>query len=268
MDKKVVIVTGASSGIGLACVREFSRREFKVVMAARSIEKLLEIEKEIMSYNSDIMAIRVDVSQEEDCIQLINETIKRFGSIDILINNAGISMRALFKDLDLKVLHSLMNTNFWGTVYCTKYALPYILETKGSIVGVSSIAGFMGLPGRTGYSASKFAMHGFLETVRVEHLKQNLHVMIVAPGFTSSNIRKTALAANGNMQGETPRDESNMMKPEDVALKIYSGVVKRNRLVVLTIQGKLAVFLKRWVPSLIDYFEYQEMKKEPNSPLI
>ena len=268
MDKKVVIITGASSGIGLACAREFSRHGFKVVLAARSIEKLQVIKEEMLSFNSDILAIRVDVSIEEDCKLLINETIKHFGSIDILINNAGISMRALFKDLDLKVLHSLMNTNFWGTVYCTKYALPYILERKGSIVGVSSIAGYMGLPGRTGYSASKFAMHGFLETIRVEHLKQNLHVMIVAPGFTSSNIRKSALAADGNIQGETPRDEDKMMSAEKVATYIYKGIMRRKRHIILTIKGKLGVFLKRIVPSMIDYFDYMEMKKEPNSPLV
>lgn len=268
MDKKVVIVTGASSGIGLACVKEFSEKGFNVVMAARTMEKLLAIENEIKATNPNILAVKVDVSRERDCEELINTTIKRFGRIDILINNAGISMRALFKDLDLNVLHSLMNTNFWGTVYCTKYALPHILAQKGSVVGVSSIAGFMGLPGRTGYSASKFAMHGFLETVRVEHLKQNLHVMVVAPGFTSSNIRKNALAADGSAQGETPRDEDSMMKPEDVAKEIYRGVLKRKRQVVLTMQGKLAVYLRKWFPSLIDHFEYDEMKKETNSPLI
>jgi short-subunit dehydrogenase len=268
MDKKVVIVTGASSGIGLACAIKFSRLNFKVVMAARSIDKLLEIENEIKHYNLDIYAIKTDISKEKDCEHLIIETVERFGGIDILINNAGISMRALFRDLDMKVLHSLMNTNFWGTVYCTKFALPYILERKGSIVGLSSIAGFMGLPGRTGYSASKFAIHGFLETIRVEHLKQNLHVMIVAPGFTSSNIRKAALAADGQMQGETPRDESDMMSAEEVADNIYKGIIRRKRLIVLTMQGKLAIFLKKLVPGVVDYFEYQEMKKEPNSPLI
>lgn len=268
MEKKVVIITGASSGIGLACAREFSRHEFKVVLAARSIDTLQIIKQEINAYNPDVLVVKVDVSNEDDCKRLVEETILRFGRIDILINNAGISMRAIFKDLDLNVLRKLMDTNFWGTVYCTKYALPYILENKGSIVGVSSIAGFMGLPGRTGYSASKFAMHGFLETVRVEHLKQHLHVMIVAPGFTSSNIRKTALAADGSAQGETPRDENKMMSPDKVAKHIYRGIKWRRRQIVLTFQGKLGVFLKRIVPSMIDYFEYREMKKEPNSPLI
>jgi len=267
MDKKVVIVTGASSGIGLACAREFCNHGFNVVMAARSMDKLQAF-KEEMAHNSNILAVKVDVSKEEDCKHLVEETVKQFGRIDILINNAGISMRALFKDLDLKVLHSLMDTNFWGTVHCTKYALPYILESKGSIVGVSSIAGFMGLPGRTGYSASKFAMHGFLETIRVEHLKQNLHVLIVAPGFTSSNIRKTALSADGSIQGETPRDESKMMPAEKVAKIIYKGIERRKRQIILTIKGKLGVFLKRIIPAIIDYFDYREMKNEPNSPLV
>ena len=267
MNKKVIIITGASSGLGLACAREFSRRDYKVVLAARNIEKLSVVEQEIKAYNQDVICLKIDVSVEKDCKILIEETIKHFGCIDVLINNAGISMRALFKDLDLKVLHSLMNTNFWGAVYCTKFALPYILEKNGSIVGISSIAGFMGLPGRTGYSASKFALHGFLETLRVEHLKQRLHVMIVAPGFTTSNIRTTALSADGSMQGESPRDESKMMSAEQVACHIYKGIVKRKKLIVLTSQGKLAVILRKFVPGLIDYFEYLEMKKEPNSPL-
>jgi len=266
-NKKVVVITGASSGIGLACAKEFAHKGYKVVMAARNIDKLSSIEQEIKTFNPDVLCLKIDVSKEDDCKRLIEGSIKHFGSIDVLINNAGISMRALFKDVDLKVLHSLMDTNFWGAVNCTKYALPYVLERNGSIVGVSSIAGFMGLPGRTGYSASKFALHGFLETIRVEHMKQHLHVMVVAPGFTASNIRKTALSANGSMQGESPRDENKMMSPEKVASHIYKGIVKRKRQIVLTSQGKMAVLLRKFCPGLIDYFEYLEMKKEPNSPL-
>jgi short-subunit dehydrogenase len=268
MNKKVIIITGASSGIGLACAREFSHQEYKVVIAARNIEKLTILEQELRQQNPDILVVQTDVSKEDDCKKLVEETIGAFGGIDVLINNAGVSMRALFIDLDLNVLHSLMNTNFWGTVYCTKYALPSILERKGSVVGISSVAGYMGLPGRTGYSASKFAIHGFLETLRVEHLRQNLHVLIAAPGFTSSNIRKSALGANGCVQGESPRDENKMMTSEQVAHHIYKGVLYRKRRIVLTLQGKLAILMKRCLPGLIDYLEYREMKKEPNSPLI
>lgn len=267
MADKVVIITGASSGIGLACAKEFASQNYRVVLAARSIDKLSEIERQLISLNKEVLIVQADVSIENDCKKIIDTTLSKFHRIDILINNAGISMRALFRDLDLKVLHSLMNTNFWGTVYCTKYALPYILESKGSIVGVSSIAGFMGLPGRTGYSASKFAMQGFLETVRVEHLKENLHVMVVAPGFTASNIRNVALNASGNAQGESPRDENKMMSSEQVAKYIYQGIKKRKRVVILTMQGKLAVLIRKFFPAFIDKMEYSIMKKEPNSPL-
>jgi short-subunit dehydrogenase len=265
--RKVVIITGASSGIGLSCAKEFASKGYAVVMAARNIEKLQEIEQQLNAQQQEICSVKTDVSREDDCKNLIASVIAKYGRIDVLINNAGISMRALFRDLDLKVLHSLMDTNFWGTVYCTKYALPYILQTQGSIVGVSSIAGFMGLPGRTGYSASKFAMQGFLETVRVEHLNDNLHVMVVAPGFTASNIRVAALNASGSAQGDSPRKEEKMMTSEEVAAHIYKGVIKRKRLVVLTLQGKLAVLLRKFLPGFIDKMEYKMMKNEPDSPL-
>jgi short-subunit dehydrogenase len=267
MHSKVVIITGASSGIGLACAREFSSRNHKVVISARNFNKLKEIEAELKSSNPDILSVQTDVSKEEDCKNLITQTIATFGTIDILINNAGISMRALFEDVDLSVIKQLMDVNFWGTVYCTKYALPYILKNQGSVVGVSSIAGFKGLPARTGYSASKFAMQGFLDTLRVENLKNNLHVLIIAPGFTESNIRKTALNKDGSQQGDSPLVEKNLMSAEKVALTIYKGVERRKRTIVLTLQGKIVVLLNKIWPSLLDKLEYSTMKKEPDSPL-
>ncbi|MPM96003.1 putative oxidoreductase SadH [bioreactor metagenome] len=176
-------------------------------------------------------------------------------------------MRAMFKDLDLSVIKKLMDVNFWGTVYCTKYALPHILKTHGSIVGVISIAGFKGLPARTGYSSSKFAIYGFLDTLRVEHLKDNLHVMIFAPGFTASNIREEALVSDGSRQGETPRDEASMMTAEECARHLIKGIEKRKAQVILTPVGKLTVFLNKFFPRLVDRLEYNYMKKEPDSPL-
>ena len=173
------------------------------------------------------LVVKTDVSIESDCKNLVEQTIQKFGKIDILINNAGISMRALFEETELSVIKKLMDINFWGTVYCTKFALPYLLKSKGSVVGVSSIAGYKGLPGRTGYSSSKFAMHGFLEVLRIENMKKDLHVLTACPGFTASNIRNTALAADGSQQGESPRDEDKMMSAEEVAEKIIQAIEKK-----------------------------------------
>ena len=263
---KVVIITGASSGIGWATAVEFNNNESFVVLAARSIDKLEQLRLEL-KYPDKAICVKCDFTIEQECKNLIDQTIYSFGKIDILVNNAGISMRALFKDLDLKVIKQLMDVNFWGTVYCTKYALPHILTTNGSIVGVISIAGYKGLPARTVYSASKFAVYGFLETLRIEHLKDKLHVMIFAPGFTASNIRESALISDGSAQGSTPRDEKGMMSAQECAKHLLNGIRKRRAEVVLTPVGKLLVFLNKFVPRIVDKLEYNYMKKEANSPL-
>lgn len=262
---KVAIVTGASSGIGLATATLLAKYQAKVVLAARSEDKLNELSRQLSQY-SEVISVKTDVSIQEECRRLIEKTIQKFGRIDILINNAGISMRAMFKDLDLSVIHRLMDVNFWGTVYCTKYALPYLLESKGSVVGVISTAGYKGLPGRTGYSASKFAINGFLDTLRSEHLYDGLHVMIYAPGFTASNIRKTALMADGSFQGETPREEGKMMTSERVGEIMLNHIRKRSRRATLTFTGKLLLVLTRLFPTITDHLEYWYMAREPDSP--
>ncbi len=264
---KVVIVTGASSGIGRATALEFARNGSRVVIAARSAEKLEKLNEEITALGAEALACVTDVSIEDDCRKMVEETVRKFGTVDILINNAGISMRALFADVDLSVLKRLMDVNFWGTVYCTKYALPYIVSNRGSIVGVSSTAGFHGLPGRTGYSASKFAIHGFLETLRIENLKKKLHVMIIAPGFTASEIRKNALMADGTPQGMSPRQEKKLNSPEFVARWVLKGIRKKKRNKIMTWAGRLTALLQRIIPAVVDYAYYLEMKREPNSPL-
>ena len=265
MKNKVVVITGASSGIGRALAIEFASKGVRLSLGARRIELLEKLQSELPG--TEILIQKTDVAIENDCRLLMEETIKRFGQIDILINNAGISMRALFEEVDLKVIRQLMEVNFYGTVYCTKYALPYLLKTKGSLVGVISIAGYVGLPGRTGYSASKFAIRGFLDSLRIENLKKGLHVLVAAPGFTASEVRKVALTTNGTRQGETPRDESKMMSSEECARHIVDAVQKRKRELILTFtEGKLTVFLGKWLPSLLDKLTYNHMAKEPNSP--
>ncbi len=266
MKDKVVIITGASSGIGKALAKEFAKRKAKIVLAARNEDKLNQLGDQLKKESPDILVCKTDVSKEDDCKALINKTVEKFGRIDIMINNAGLSMRALFENADLAVIRKLMDVNFWGTVYCTKFALPYVLKSKGSIVGVSSIAGYKGLPGRSGYSASKFAIQGFLEVLRIENIKNGLHVLIACPGFTASNIRNTALTADGSQQSESPRDEAKMMPADEVAEKIIRAIEKKKHRIVLTTQGKLTVYLNKFFPKLIDKAVYNHMAKEPDSP--
>jgi short-subunit dehydrogenase len=262
MQNKVVVITGASSGIGKALASEFARRGARLVLASRSGIT----DPELMQQSPGLLHVITDVSREEDCRKLVGAAIEKYGRIDILVNNAGISMRALFADVDLDVLRKLMDTNFWGTVYCTKFALPHLLASKGSVVGVSSVAGYKGLPGRTGYSASKFAMQGFLEVLRIENMKKGLHVLIACPGFTTSNIRNVALSKDGTSQGETPLDESKLMSAGEVALHIIHAVEKRKDRIILTTMGRLTVLLNKFFPGFMDKMVYNHMAKEPDSP--
>lgn len=266
MKDKVVIITGGSSGIGKACAEIFGINGAKVVITGRNEANLNAAGSELIQKNIEVLQVVSDVSIPADCDKMVKETLARFGRIDVIINNAGISMRALFKDLDVEVIRKVMDINFYGTVYATKAVMPEILKNKGSIIGISSIAGYRGLPGRTGYSASKFAMQGFLEALRTELLHSGVHVMVACPGFTASNIRNTALAADGNTQGESPRDEQEMMSPEEVATHIFNATVKRKRDIVLTGQGKMTVFLNKWFPGFMDKMVYNHMAKEKDSP--
>ena len=266
MIGKVIIITGASSGIGKALAKEFYLRGAKLSLGARRLDHLEALRTELQ--DPDILCIKTDVAVESDCQNLIDQTLQKYGRIDVLINNAGISMRARFIDMDLEVMHRVMDINFYGTVYCTKFALPHLLAAKGSLVGVISVAGYIGLPGRTAYSASKFAIRGFLDTIRIEHLHSGLHVLVAAPGFTASEVRKAALTADGSPQGETPRHEGLMMSAETCAYEIAEAVRKRKRSLILTfMEGKLSVFLGKFFPSLLDRLTFNHMAKEPDSPL-
>ncbi|WBO86592.1 SDR family oxidoreductase [Hymenobacter yonginensis] len=262
MKDKVVLITGGTSGIGRACAVAFGQAGAQVVVTGRDEARLQETAQELARLGIRHHTVRADVGVAADALRAVAETISTFGRLDVLLNNAGISMRARFQDVDLSVIERLMQTNFFGTVYTTKGALPHLLASKGSVVGISSIAGYRGLPGRTGYSASKFAMHGFLEALRTELLPQGVHVLLACPGFTASNIRQVALAADGSQQGESPRDEQKMMSSEEVAQHILHAVQHRRRDLVLTSQGKLTVFLNKWLPALTDKLVLSHFRKE------
>jgi len=247
---KVVVVTGGSDGIGKALVESFLALGAKVATCGRNYDKLYQLQS--AHPGTPLLIHTADVSKEQDCKQFIDVTIKSFGTIDVLINNAGISMRSIFEEVELDTLRKVMDINFWGTVYCTKFALPHILKNKGSIVGISSIAGYRGLPGRSGYSASKFAVNGWLEALRTELLESGTNVLWVCPGFTTSNIRNAALNKTGESQGESPMDEGKMMSSEECAQHIIKAIEKRKRTIVLTFTGKRTVFMNRFFPSLTD----------------
>ncbi len=267
MKNKVTIITAASSGIGRALAFEAARRGARLVLAARDLSKLSGVGDELAKAGSEVLLVQTDVADESQCKNLIDKTLERFGRIDVLINNAGISMRAIFEEVELGVIRKVMDTNFWGTAYCSKYAIGALLESKGSLVAISSIAGIKGLPARSGYSASKFAIHGLLEVIRNETQKQGLHVLIACPGFTASNIRFTALSKDGSAQGESPRDEGKMMTSEETAVHICNAIEKRKRTLVLTTQGRMVTFLNKFLPETLDRMVFNHMAKEPETPL-
>ncbi len=252
---KVVVVTGGSEGIGKALVDFLLQRGAKVATCSRNYDKLYDLQK--LFPGKPLLIHAADVSNETDCQNFIRIVIKAYGTIDVLINNAGISMRALFSEVEVSTLKKVMDVNFWGAVYITKYALPYIIQQKGTIVGVSSIAGYRGLPGRTGYSASKFAMQGWLECLRTELMYHDVNVMWVCPGFTRSNIRNVALAKDGSPQGESPMDESRLMAPEDCAKEILRAIKHKKRTLVLTFEGKRTILVNRMFPRLADKLVYK-----------
>lgn len=247
---KVVVITGGSDGIGKALADALISLGAKVATCGRNQEKLYDLQ--LLHSGKPLHTMVADVSNYNDCRNFIQSTIQVYGGIDILINNAGISMRALLKDLEVDVIKKVMDVNFSGTLYCTKLALDSIINRKGTIVGVSSIAGYRGLPGRSGYSASKFAMNGFMEAIRTELLDSGVNVMWVCPGFTASNIRNAALNNKGQSQGESPMDEGKMMSSEKCAMLILKAIEKRKRTLVLTFTGKRTVFMNKFFPSLAD----------------
>ena len=257
---KIVVITGGSDGIGKALVAQFLALGAKVATCGRNENKLSLLAAEFPS--SNLFTAQVDVSKQDQSEAFIKQVVDNWGRIDVLINNAGISMRALVSEVSVQTLQNVMDINFWGTVYCTKAALASIQQNKGVIVGVSSIAGYRGLPGRSGYSASKFALNGWLEALKTELYASGTHVMWVCPGFTTSNIRNAALDKNAKAQGESPMDEGSMMSSEQCATHIIHAIEKRKRSLVLTFTGKRTVFMNKYFPAWADKLVHQFFFKD------
>src|SRR5258706_6761897 len=266
MKDNVIIITGGSSGIGKALAEEFGKHASKVLITGRNQSDLQAAVDELRQKGIIISGFPADVSRLEDNRDMAEEAIRLSGKIDVLINNAGISMRALIEEVNLEVVRKVMDINFHGVLYATQSCLPEIMKNKGSVIGISSVAGYRGLPGRTGYSASKFALNGFLEVLRTEMLKKGVHVLTACPGFTASNIRKRSLVRDGSTQGESPRDEAAMMSAQECARHIYRATVKRKRVIILTTQGKLTVFLNKWFTGSMESIVYAMLYTVPGTP--
>lgn len=247
---KVVVVTGGSEGIGRALVEQLLSQGATVATCARDHDRLYALQSAFPS--SPLHTMVADISNENDCRRFIETTVKYFGGIDILINNAGISMWALMKDSSIDLVKKIMDVNFWGAVYCTKYALDSIISRKGTIVGVSSVAGYRGLPGRSGYAASKFAMQGWLESLKTELMHEDVHVMWVCPGFTVSKIRYNAITNEGKPHAVEPLTDDQMMSAADCAAHILTAIARKKRTLLLTFEGKRIVWLNRLFPKWAD----------------
>lgn len=266
LKNKVVVITGASSGIGAATAVEMSKRQAHVVLASRNYDQLKKVATQCDRYSKTLI-IPTDVSREEECKSLMDTAVKAFGRIDVLICNAGLSMRGLVQDTETSVFERLMNVNFWGVFYCTRYALPHLLKSKGMLIGISSVSGFKALPGRGAYTASKHAVNGFLECVKIENLQTGVHVMTFCPGFTATNIRHSALDEHGREQAESPRNELAMMRSEEVACTLCKSIEERKDFVVLTKQGKIMYWLDKFAPNFVSRKVFEEFARETNSPL-
>jgi short-subunit dehydrogenase len=263
-----IIITGASDGIGAEMARQLARRhglQAMLVLAARNANKLQSVAAECKALGARTLIMPTDVTDANQCIHLIETTVRECGSLDILINNAGISAHALLEDVPADKLdwyEQLMRVNLWGSVYCTHAALPYLKASHGRIVAVSSLAGLVGVPGRTAYCASKFAMTGFFEALRSELKDSGVSVTVAYPGVVSTDIRTHGWNEHGEIAGVSGLHEDNAMSTQECARLIIYTMVRRRREVVMTAKGKMGRWLKLWVPSLVDRMAMAAVKAD------
>lgn len=263
---KVIVITGASDGIGAEMARQWAARDkngVALVLAARGIEKLEAVSAQCRQHGSQVLVQRCDVGVQADCVALIDAAVKAFGGIDTLVNNAGMSAHANFEDVtDLSWYETLMRINHWGSVWCTHAALPHLKAAKGRIVAVGSLAGLVGVPGRTAYSGTKFAMTGFFESLRIELAASGVSVTIAYPGVVKTEIRYRGYNADGKPAGKSGLDESGAMSVEECARLIVDGAEARKRDIVMSAKGKLGRWLKLIAPSMVDRLALKALNRQ------
>jgi short-subunit dehydrogenase len=265
---QVIVITGASDGIGAEMARQLARQHgtgVALVLAARTASTLQTVAAQCEALGAQCLVVPTDVSVQAQCQALIAQAVERFGRIDGLINNAGISAQALFAHVqaeDLGWYEQLMRINLWGSVWCTHAALPHLQKSRGRIAAVSSLAGLIGVPGRTAYSASKFAMTGFFEALRAELVGAGVSVTTAFPGVVLTNIRSHGLNAAGQAAGSSGLKEDNAMGVEECASLILRGMQERQREVVMTAPGKIGRFLKLLWPAAVERMALNALKDD------
>jgi short-subunit dehydrogenase len=250
---KSVLITGASEGIGRALALALAPQRPRLALVARSEGRLADAARECATHGAEVLAISGDVSRQEDCERAVAQTLERFGSLDVLVNNAGITMWSRFDAIrDLSVFGRLLATNYLGAVYTTAAALPYLKNSHGLIVAVASIAGLTGVPERTGYAASKHALVGFFESLRIELKDSGVAVTIVAPDFVVSEIHRRAIGPDGAPLGVTPMHEAHIMTAAQCAQLIVAAMRRRDRLLITSVRGRLGRWARLVAPALVD----------------
>ena len=253
MRDKVVAITGASKGIGAELARQLAAKGARVVLAARGEKELEQIAAECREAGGKAVTVKADVTRDRDCQAIVSGAVVAFGRLDVFVNNAGATMWARFEDIgDVSLLKQIMDVNYMGAVYCTKHALPHLRDTKGLLVGISSLAGRTGVPTRTGYSAAKHAMAGFFDSLRIELDGSGVDVTMIYPGFVATGIRENATGPDGKPIMVSPVKEGEVMSVEDCARRIVTAIERRERDVVMTARGKIGLFVKLFAPSLVD----------------
>lgn len=259
---KVVLITGGASGIGLATAREFARHGAVPALLDMDQDALDLVQQEFDSRNTTVFCAKCDVTSQDQVLASVEAVIRQFGRIDILFNNAGITQRGLFADTDIEVFKRVMDVNFYGSLYCTKAALPALIQQKGTIIVNESIAGVAPLLGRTGYSASKHALNGLFTSLRCELRSRDVHVMIVCPGFIKTNLQERALGPDGGTATHAQTRVGRQQTPEYVANRIVQGVLKKKAFLVLTFMGRLGHYIHRLCPVLYEKMMTRQFKKE------
>ena len=263
---KTIIITGASDGIGAELARQLARRHgagVALVLAARNAAMLEQVAAQCAASAAQTLVVPTDVSVQAQCVALIEACVARFGRIDALVNNAGRAAHALFEEVaNLAWYEELMRINLWGSVWCTHAALPYLKASRGSVVAVSSLAGLVGVPGRTAYSASKFAMSGFFEALRSEMKPHGVSVTTAYPGVVATQIRHRGFNAAGGALGSSSLKEDKAMSVEQCASLIVDGMASRRREVVMSAKGKLGRWLKLIAPGLVEKMALAALKDD------